>query len=127
MVYVINNGILDFWYILSWLTPISVVIVPFLPVSTYTHWELINSDLTGGEKALCFSVHLGSFGVTLFLAICAAVAAMFAVYNIETINEWMFMEDSEQDELEEHETLADLFRNLRDRIHTLEKLADKKA
>ena len=127
MVYVINNGILDFWYILSWLTPISVVIVPFLPVSTYTHWELINSDLTGGEKALCFSVHLGSFGVTLFLAICAAVAAMFAVYNIESINEWMFMEDSEQDELEEHETLADLFRNIRDRIHTLEKLADKKA
>lgn len=126
VLYVINNGILDLWYVFSWATPLSIVIIPFLPLSTQTHWELINSDLTDGEKALCFVAHLGSLGMVLYLALVATLVALWVVWNIETIQSYLTdKEDSYSDintETDDHMIIV----KLHERLNALEKLLHKK-
>lgn len=93
VIYVFSNGLLSIWYLLTNVAPISVIMTAFVPANTIAHWNVINSDLTGVERGLCFGIHFGSLGMTLWIA---SVVYLFAsmIAKMYLISErYLFMDD----------------------------------
>lgn len=98
IIYVFSNGLLSIWYLLTNVAPISVIMTAFVPADTIAHWNVINSDLTAVERGICFAIHFGSLGMTLWIA---AVVYLFAnmVAKIYLISErYLFMDQDLEDQ-----------------------------
>ena len=122
----VHNGLMTLWMVITTISPVAIIIYPFIPISSRQKWDVVNSDLTGYEKAWCFVWHIPSLLSLVFIFWTARLMANWVIGTIESTNKRMDVSSNEFNKLDAENETIEILNHLNDRMLNIEQSLKRK-